>query len=506
MSSVIEFNCPHCERVIRTSAQYAGMQGPCPHCAKPVKVIAPAGAETAIFRPPAPPPMQGATDANPLFAGLLGTVATVALFGMFFGMRGTYLGDLFTERGPVQFISTFVVCWGLAMLALKYWAVKQQLGYVGKELELLPLESGVQISPKNVDTFLHHLDSLPEEARESILGHRIRGALEHFRARGDVPEVQAYLSSQANIDASGVDSGYTLLRCFIWVIPILGFIGTVTGISDAVTGLAQSLKSAAPAQVSSAGAPGEAASAAAVEEGPSLGSQMIQGMGLVTQGLATAFDTTFVGLVFAALLLFPTETLKRIEYGMLDRIEAFTQDTLLRRLADETPRDALSPEMARLLEPAYKKHQQWLLEWQAKVAELGNTIGRDFEKHLSAAQQRLEGLQSTKSNEVVESVRSLDGSLSSAVAYVQQLKEASQTITADLKATILAAAELQHLLSQNTGALAQLCEQWTARPLTPNGNGDDHLAEAIGALHGAAERFNQAALQGNATPRRGWFR
>lgn len=77
----------------------------------------------------------------------------------------------------------------------------------------------------------------------------------------------------------------------------------------------------------------------------------------VTQGLATAFDTTFVGLVFVALLLLPTEALKRLEYGMLDRIESFTNDVLLRRLADAEDKIAhfksahLSPELAQALEP-----------------------------------------------------------------------------------------------------------------------------------------------------------
>ena len=67
--------------------------------------------------------------------------------------------------------------------------------------------------------------------RESILGRHIQGALGRTRSRNSVPEVQEYLATQAEIDASSVDAGYTLLRAFIWAVPILGFIGTVMGIS-----------------------------------------------------------------------------------------------------------------------------------------------------------------------------------------------------------------------------------------------------------------------------------
>ena len=49
---------------------------------------------------------------------------------------------------------------------------------------------------------------------------------------------------QSTIDANNVASSYTLLKVFIWALPILGFIGTVIGISAAVAGLAGSLENA----------------------------------------------------------------------------------------------------------------------------------------------------------------------------------------------------------------------------------------------------------------------
>jgi hypothetical protein len=250
-------------------------------------------------------------------------------------------------------------------------------------LELIPLDIGLEITPTNVDQFLGHLAACPPAQRSSILGRRISGALEHFKSRKSVPEVQEYLATQAEIDASGVDSGYTLLRAFIWAVPILGFIGTVIGISSAVSGLSTTLNA---------------------------GGEIIDGLNLVTRGLSTAFDTTLVALAMAILLLFPTETLRKIEYRMLDRIEAFANESLLRRMDDE--KRGVDPEhlpeaVKSTLEPAFREHQLWLVQWQAQVAELGQVIGADFERVVMRVQSQISERESTHSQGVNESTRLL---------------------------------------------------------------------------------------------------
>ena len=434
MSDIVEFRCPHCQENIRTNARYAGMQGQCPHCNKTVTVKAPSDVGNVLMVAPSPTPASS-TEANTLLAGLIGTIATLLLYAVFFAVRDTYVGQLFTHRGPVPFITTLFTCCGLAILVLKYLAVNRELKFAERELDFIPLGTGVQITPKNVDQFLHHLESLPERARASLLGRRIYGVLEHFRSRNSVPEVQAYLSSHAEIDASKVDAGYTLLRAFIWAVPILGFIGTVTGISSAVTGLAGSLETSQE-QVAAA----DSAATAEPEQGADMGSKLIQAMGLVTQGLATAFDTTFVAPVFAIGLLFPAESLKRIEYGMLDRIEAFMNESLLRRMSDKE-NDRLLPELARLLEPVFCKHQQWLVEWQTQVANLGNIIGRDLESHAARIQKQLEQAQNREAQAVTEQAQSLTAVIREMNQSIGQLQLVSRAVTDNLQAALRTAAE-----------------------------------------------------------------
>jgi biopolymer transport protein ExbB/TolQ len=501
MSATIEFTCPHCSNTIRTNARYAGMQGPCPHCGKTVKVEAAAGAE---FQPlqTSGSSKPATIDVNPIVAGLFGCALTVMLYAIFLVIRGTYLGQLFTNRGMVPYVSTLVFSWGVSILVLRYLAVKRQLKYAEMELELLPLQTGVQITPKNVESFLQHLEGLPAKSKDSILGRRIRGALEHFRSRNSVPEVQAYLASHAQIDASSIDSGYTLMRSIIWATPILGFIGTVLGISSAVNALARSLDSPdAPAAVTASADPVASATSppAASSQPENMGAQMIAAMGLVTQGLAVAFDTTFVALVMAILLLFPSEELKRIEYGMLDRIEAFTNESLVRRMSDDTSH-TLTPEVAKILEPTFRKHQQWLLEWQAKVGELGNTIGKEFERHASGAQQKLESLQAGKLSETVQAVQALATVLPEMNQAIDQFRTASMAVAGEMQSSLAKAAELQRELAQNSASMGSHIEQ--LRSFVPPAVGENvgRLEQAAESLSNSIQQLSQLASQSATVP------
>ena len=49
-------------------------------------------------------------------------------------------------------------------------------------------------------------------------------------------QVASMMQSQSDIDANSIAGSYTISKVFLWAIPILGFIGTVLGISEAIGG------------------------------------------------------------------------------------------------------------------------------------------------------------------------------------------------------------------------------------------------------------------------------
>jgi biopolymer transport protein ExbB/TolQ/DNA-directed RNA polymerase subunit RPC12/RpoP len=491
MPSTIEFPCPKCERKIRAQAKHIGQKGKCPNCG--YKVIIQGPSEEVDLAPvDEMTTSMATTDVSGPLSAVIGAAVTGVLYAfVFLAIANTYVGELFIDRGPIPFVITFVTSWGLSILALKYIAVRRQLSYAGLELDFIPLETGMQITGENTDKFVRHLEELPKKMRESIIGRRIHGALDHFRARTRVPEVQAYLGSRAELDASSVDSGYTLLRAFIWAVPILGFIGTVMGISGAVSKLAEQLDTAGPAQVAAA----EPADVAAdPEEGAdaSMGSKMIAAMGGVTQGLAVAFDTTFLALIMAIILLFPTEALRKTEYGMLDRIEAFTNGSLLRRMSDDTEAGPLPPEVARALEPAFQEHQRWLVKWQKQVGALGDVIGQAFDDRVMQVEQRFESMGASRIEEMQQIVTALSDASHEITEAMNGCALATQQTAENLRSTTESVGAVQDRLDGDSPHVVAL----TSETPQPVAGSSGVLEKSLETLNENLSRLNELVSNG----------
>ena len=118
------------------------------------------------------------------------------------------------------------------------------------------------------------------------------------------------LKSQSEIDATMVDSSYVLIKVFIWAIPILGFIGTVLGISEAVSSFG-----------------GEMGAAADIEK-------IKEQLGQVTGGLSEAFDTTLVSLIFSLFVMFPTSVMQKNEEDLLNKVDEYCNEYFLKRLRE----------------------------------------------------------------------------------------------------------------------------------------------------------------------------
>jgi biopolymer transport protein ExbB/TolQ len=465
MAATITIVCPHgdCRRPMRAAAEHVGKRARCPSCKRIIEIRPPEGEFPQIVQPTASrtrrgeQPAAAGTQANMWLAGIIGAAATTFLYlAIFVPLSHTGLGQFMLDRSWIQHSITLVTCWGLSLLVLKYLAVRRELGNAELELELIPLEIGLQITPDNVEQFLDHLGKLPPAQQHSILARRIKGALEHFKHRNSVPEVQGYLSTQAEIEASGVDSGYTLLRAFIWVCPILGFIGTVWGIGQAVTDLQKTMP--APAATASAEDPTQPPPAAPKPpQGEDLTQKLLVGMKGVTEGLATAFDTTLLGLVCVVFLMFPCEILRKTEYAMLDRVEEFANESLLRRMAESQDGAAASGELPetvrRTLESAFKEHQRWLAQWQAQVSQLGQAIGADFETQFGTLQARLAQSEGARLESIQRAGRVVEEMFEQVVAATQSWQKSGG---GDLAGTMRQAEQLQQALAANTAVLHQV--------------------------------------------------
>lgn len=316
------------------------------------------------------------TNPNALLSFGIGMGATLLWFAIIYFFQapesklsstyttGETLANLFYKHFTVSFANTLFFCWAMAICYLKMQKLKHQR--TALLLDVLPMELGREINAQNVGNFIDNLYRLPVNLRDSLMVNRIRKALEYFEVRQNVPGVSTMMQSQSAIDGSRIMGSYIMLRAFLWAIPLLGFIGTVVGLSHAISGM----------------------SFGNVEDvGKIVGS-----INNVTSGLGTAFDATLLGLIFAVFLNFPLNSLAKHEEEALNDIDAFCNEVLLPRLNDGAGAaggniGAVAESVVQALAGAQKEFLVDLNELSARMLDYANNLDRRNEEHQQAAMQ-----------------------------------------------------------------------------------------------------------------------
>jgi hypothetical protein len=248
------------------------------------------------------------TRVNNLLTGLLAGLCTGVFFGLLqiSALRDTTFADVFINRGPTQHAVVFLFFWSLAILAIKWFKLRFQQKSL--DVRVIPNEPGFTLSTATVGRVLDHIHDCVDDPRHFVLFNRIVVALANLRNLGHVGDVDNILRSQASQDESAMETSYALVQGFVWAIPVLGFIGTVLGLSEAIGEFS--------------GVLGDAGDI----------SQITSALKGVTGGLATAFDTTLVALVAALCVQMLMTVLKKEEEEFLDAAMEFGIRNVVGRL------------------------------------------------------------------------------------------------------------------------------------------------------------------------------
>ena len=186
------------------------------------------------------------------------------------------LCDLFFERGWTQQATVFFTSWAFVILIFKRWKLAVQV--MAFEVGIPSRSSGIVIDKSKSTELLERLYHAVDDPRKFALLGRAERSL-HLASHGlPANEVRACLKQLAEADDDAVQRSFNLLGGIVWVIPVLGFVGTVLGLGQAVGGFGATLQS--------------------VKEIAEVKNSLIG----VTQGLSTAFDTTLLALLAAILV------------------------------------------------------------------------------------------------------------------------------------------------------------------------------------------------------------
>jgi len=225
---------------------------------------------------------------------LIAVALTLAFFGCLRLIPNTAFAASFTQRGAIPYFIIFACFWGIALLAVKQRKLALQRRALGLRF-LPPDDPAFTLTPESADRVLQELFQPVDDPQRFYLTRRIHHALSNLRNIRRIADVAGVLRTQTENDEAQVDSSYTLLRGLLWTLPVLGFIGTVLGLSVALGSFGQVL------------------------EGAKEISELRSALQTVTGGLATAFETTLQGLVATVIV----HTLMIFVQG---REEAFLED------------------------------------------------------------------------------------------------------------------------------------------------------------------------------------
>lgn len=246
------------------------------------------------------------TRVNSFAALIFGALLTVLFYLSLIPFRGSPFAASFTERGFVPYAIAFFSSWALVIMLLKHGKVRLQRRAL--QYSVLPDEPNFVLSPQTVDSVLRRIHELTDDPRHFVLFNRISVALANLRNLGRVSDLDEILNSHSQHDESSMETSYLLLQGLVWSIPVLGFIGTVQGLSSAVGGFGQVLTMTSDI------------------------SQIKEALRDVTGGLSVAFETTLQGLLAALVIQLMSIGLKKNEEEFLDSCSEYCSRFIVGRL------------------------------------------------------------------------------------------------------------------------------------------------------------------------------
>lgn len=210
----------------------------------------------------------------------------------------------------VQNLMHFMFALGVGEVCLRHYGARDAMRQLDKDL------LGVGRGGEALDMAL--LDELERRVAEDGEGNErhihslIRRVVAQYRATGSVGDAQTVLDSSVEYFQHELGLRYSILRYLTWLLPTLGFIGTLIGISLAL---------------------GSAGRLPDLNDPDSL-EVWINGL---TSALGVAFYTTLVALVHSAILMFLTSVASTREERALNETSQHCLDHLINRLRNLRP-------------------------------------------------------------------------------------------------------------------------------------------------------------------------
>lgn len=236
-----------------------------------------------------------------MLAGLIISI----VYGTLLPFRTSTLGTLLYDRGFTQIIVIGLAAIVTATIILKFLKLKEEHKAVNLFTDTWVIDYINMHEPEEAQRLRDGL-----EKHKSLIAKRCIKVLDTYIVSRSRRTTTEFVLDDSSFYQSASESSYSLPRILVWAIPLLGFIGTVIGISKAVSGFTGFLQDAGEIE------------------------QIKEGITTVTGGLAVAFDTTLLALLLSVLVMIPLVLIERYESSLLLKIDIFINDKIIAELKD----------------------------------------------------------------------------------------------------------------------------------------------------------------------------
>lgn len=203
------------------------------------------------------------------------------------------LGGDVVNGGYIQGLTYFAFVWA-------WFEVHEKLKFIARErrafkLNLIPTSEKHVFMPADVNQLKFKLIEF-EKKEKYILSDLLKKACTKFRTSGSLSELIDIVSIQIEVSQEKSEGDQSVIRYLTWVIPSLGFIGTVIGISQSLV----------------------YANSGDMEK--------------ITSLLGVAFDTTLVALVLSVFLMWFVHQLQEETDRFHSDLKEFVIDNLINKI------------------------------------------------------------------------------------------------------------------------------------------------------------------------------
>ena len=299
---------------------------------------------------------------------LWGAVASITFYELLQGPLENDLAQRYFLGHPVAIATTVMFFIAIAALILRGLNLLGQFTVLDRAKLPAKVTSAISQNPSTCATqLLSSASQWSARVQRSYLGKRITTLLETIVSNRSTRHLNDELKYQSEKDADAQYEGYSLVRIIIWATPMLGFLGTVMGITQALGDLATQ----------------------------QLGDDLNAAMQGLFAGLYVAFDTTALALTLSIMLMFIQFMSDQFETQLLAAVDVKTEVALAGLLAMDSESAGESADMTQSLRPVIAELTQFQQacwsdaisglqqQWQTWAAEQGSTMGVALERSMS---------------------------------------------------------------------------------------------------------------------------